>query len=144
MLRALELCQFIEETMKLSLLSAMNISQLMTAKYFSLKYELSDITKLPMGPLVNKLSRICDDEKLIQDIKSLTKDRNFVAHQSMLFTLGELSCTDSTEEAYRKIKIIGDRAAAIHERLLDLRYALVREEHIAMTDSIKYKRCDEV
>lgn len=141
-MKALERCQVIEEIMKLCILSAINISKFTTAKYFSLKYEMNEVTKLPMGPLVKKLSRICDDEKLIQDLKHLTSDRNFVAHESMLFTLGELSETASAEAAFNKIKAIGDKATEIHERLLDVRYAFVRKEHKAMTDSIVHMSRD--
>ena len=136
MLRAMEKCQFIEETMKLCILSAINIAKLTTSKYFTLKYEIKDINKLPMGALTQKFSRIHQDKDLLTDLKSITKDRNFVAHQSLLFTLGELSNTDSTKEALKKLKEIGDKATNIHERLLDVRYELVRKNQFAIRDAI--------
>jgi hypothetical protein len=136
-LRALEKCQFVEETLKLCILSAIEITRVMTSPYMTINYEAGDIAKLPMGPLINKFSRISQDEALIRDLRSLTKDRNFVAHQSLLFTLGELSDTESAEVALNKLKAIGDKASALHERVLDVRYTLAREKQRAIRDSIK-------
>lgn len=136
-LRALEKCQFVEETLKLCILSAIEITQVMTSPYLTINYAAGDIAKLPMGPLINKFSRISQDEALIKDLRSLTKDRNFVAHQSLLFTLGELSDTESAEVALKKLKAIGDKASALHERVLDVRYALARGKQRAIRDSIK-------
>lgn len=135
--RALEKCQFVEGTLKLCILSAIEITQVMTSPYLSINYKAGDIAKLPMGALIKKFSRISQDEDLIKDLKSLTKDRNFVAHQSLLFTLGELSDTDSAAVALSNLKAIGDRASALHERVLEVRYTLVREKQRAIRDSIK-------
>ena len=137
MVRALEKCQFVEETLKLCILSAIEIAQVTTSPYIAINYKAGDIAKLPMGPLIKKFSRISQDGDLIRDLKSLTKDRNFVAHQSLIFTLGELSDTDSAEEALDNMKAIADRASALHERVLEVRCALVREKQRAIRDSIK-------
>lgn len=135
MLKAIERCQFIEETLKLCILSAIDITRLMTSKYFNLRYEMGDVVKLPMGPLIKKFSRVCQDDQLIKDLDKLRKERNFVAHQSMLFTLGELSDTESAENAFNKLKNIGEDATNIHERLLNIRYELVRKKQAAIRDT---------
>ncbi|MGY0587929.1 MAG: hypothetical protein ACW7DS_16775 [Paraglaciecola chathamensis] len=137
MIKAMEKCQFIEETLKLCILSAIEIVKLTTSSYFSLNYSISEIAKLPMGPLVKKFSRICDDDQLIKDLRSITKERNFVAHQSLLFTLGELSNTESAKQALGRLKTISSQATDIHNRLLDVRYKLVRDKQQATRGAIE-------
>lgn len=126
MLRAMEKCQFIEETLKMCILSSIDITRHMTQAYFPLNYQMKDITKLPMGPLVNKFSKINSDSVLIQKLRDITKDRNFVAHQSLLFTLGELGDDQAMLKATEKITSIANNAHEIHQCLLDERYRLER------------------
>ena len=94
MMRALEKCQFIEETLKMCILSAVRIAEVKLSPYFSLRYKASEIAKLPLGPLIKKFSKINDDERLLQDLRDIAKDRNFVAHQSWLFYLGVVEGND--------------------------------------------------
>ena len=129
MMRALEKCQFIEETLKMCILSAVRIAEVKLSPYYSLRYKASEIAKLPLGPLIKKFSKINDDERLLQDLRDIAKDRNFVAHQSLLFTLGELEDTDFMSNALAKLSEIADRAGKIHERVLDVRISLIKAEH---------------
>ena len=129
MMRALEKCQFIEETLKMCILSAVRIAGVKLSPYFPLRYKASEIAKLPLGLLIKKFSKINDDERLLQDLRDIVKDRNFVAHQSLLFTLGELEDTDFMGNALAKLSEIADRAGKIHKRVLDVRYSLVKAEH---------------
>ncbi len=98
--RALEKCQFIEETLKMCLLSAIQIAQIRVLPHFPLKYKVEDISNLPLGPLVNAFSKINDDIALLKDLRMITKERNQIAHRSLLFTLGELE--DFNRSAGRK------------------------------------------
>jgi len=128
MMRALEKCQFIEETLKMCILSAVRIAEEKLSPYFPINYKVEEISKLPLGPLVKKFSKINDDKELHKDLRDITKERNFVAHQSLLFTLGELEDEAFMGSAIQKLKDIADRATKIHERVLDIRYNLVRAE----------------
>ena len=49
---ALEKCQFIEETLKLCIFSAVEIARLQLSPHFPVRYKSEDISKLPMGKLV--------------------------------------------------------------------------------------------
>jgi len=131
MMRALERCQFIEETLKMCIMSAIKIAETKLSSYFPFNYKVSDISKLPMGSLIKKFTKINDDKELQKDLTDLTKERNFVAHQSLLFTLGELEDDQFMSSKIQKLKDIADRATKIHERVLDVRYSLVRAEHQA-------------
>ena len=124
--RALEKCQFIEETLKMCLLSALEIARIQVSSHFLLKYKEEDISNLSLGPLVNAFSKINDDTALQNDLRKITKERNQVAHRSLLFTIGELEDKTHMSEATLKIKSIAERATEIHHRVLDVRYELVR------------------
>lgn len=124
--RALEKCQFIEETLKMCLLSAIEIARIQVAPHFPLKYKAEDISNLPLGPLVKAFSKINDDTALQDDLRKITKDRNQVAHRSLLFTIGELQDKAHMSEATLKMKEIVRRATDIHNRVLDVRYEFVR------------------
>ena len=124
--RALEKCQFIEETLKMCLLSAIEIARIQVSPHFPLKYKAEDISNLPLGPLVKAFAKINDDTALQLDLQNITKDRNQVAHRSLLFTIGELEDGAHMSEATLKMKGIAERATEIHHRVLDVRYELVR------------------
>lgn len=124
--RALEKCQFIEETLKMCLLSAFEIARIQVSQHFPLKYKAEDISNLPLGPLVKAFSKINDDTALHDDLRKITKERNQVAHRSLLFTIGELKDKAQMSVAILKMKGIVERATDIHHRVLDVRYELFR------------------
>lgn len=123
---ALERCQFIEETLRMCIYSAVEIARLQLSSHFPVKYKTEDIAKLPLGGLVTVFTKINNDTVLHNSLKGITKERNHIAHQSLLFTLGELDDKGHMTEATNKMKGIAKRAADVHNRLLDVRYALLR------------------
>ena len=124
--RALEKCQFIEETLKMCLLSAIEVARIQVSPHFPIKYKAEDISNLPLGPLVKAFSKINDNTVLHNDLREITKERNQVAHRSLLFTIGELDDEAHMSEAMLKMKGIVERATDIHNRVLDVRYEFVR------------------
>lgn len=124
--KALEKCQFIEETLRMCIFSAVEISRFQLAPHFPIKYKTEDISKLPLGALVNIFVKINNDTALHKLLRDITRERNEVAHRSLLFTLGELDDKDHMAEATRKMKEIIVRATKVHNNLLDVRYAFVR------------------
>ena len=124
--KALEKCQFIEETLRMCIFSAVEIARLQLSPHFPVKYKTEDISKLPLGALVNIFSKINNDTVLHKSLRKITQDRNDVAHRSLLFTLGELNNEDHMTEATRKMKEVVARATDVHNNVLDVRYALVR------------------
>lgn len=127
--KALEKCQFIEEILRMCILSAMEIASLKVSPYFPIRYKSEDIAKLPLGTLVSIFSKINNDKALHKSLREITRERNDVAHRSLLFTLGELKDKDHMTEATMKMKGIVARATAIHHNVLDVRSALVRALH---------------
>jgi HEAT repeat protein len=106
--------------------SAIEIARLQLSPHFPVKYKTEDISKLPMGILVSIFSKINTDISLHTDLKDITRDRNDVAHRSLLFTLGELRNKKHMAKATQKLQDVRIRATKIHNRLLDIRYALLR------------------
>lgn len=123
---ALEKCQFIEDILRMCIFSAVEIARLQLSRHFPVKYKSEDISKLPLGALVSIFSKINNDTALHVDLKRITQDRNDVAHRSLLFTLGELRDKKHMTEATLKMKDIVTRATDIHDRLLDVRYAMLK------------------
>ncbi len=126
--KALEKCQFIEETLRMCIFSAVEIAKMQLSPYFPIKYKLQDVSKLPLGALVSIFSKINSDTTLHKSLKKITQDRNDVAHRSLLFTLGELWDEKHMTEATTKMKEIVSRATDVHNALLDVRYALLRSK----------------
>lgn len=124
--RALEKCQFIEETLKMCLLSAIEIARIQVSPHFPLKIKAEDISNLPLGPLVKAFSKINSDTALHDDLRKITKERNQVAHRSLLFTIGESQDKDHMTAATLAMKGIVECATDIHNRVLDVRYEFVR------------------
>ncbi len=124
--KALEKCQFIEETLRMCIFSAMEIARLQVSSHFPVRYKSKDIAKLPLGALVSVFSKINSDTALHKSLREITRERNDVAHRSLLFTLGELKDKDHMTEATLKMKGIVERATAVHNNVLDVRYALQR------------------
>jgi len=71
-------------------------------------------------------SKINSDTALQDGLRKITKDRNEVAHRSLLFTIGELKDKARMSEATLKMKGIVERATDIHNRVLDVRYEFLR------------------
>ncbi|MEA1995455.1 MAG: hypothetical protein U9N18_04795 [Campylobacterota bacterium] len=66
--RALEKCQFVEETLKMCLLSAIDIARIQVQPFFPLKLKSEDISRLPLGPLAKAFAKIlvCPRQSLEQ------------------------------------------------------------------------------
>lgn len=126
--RALEKFQFIEETLKMCLLSATKIATIQLSPFFPFCYKNDDISKLPLGPLIKKFKRINNDGQLHQDLQNITKQRNLVAHQSLLFTIGDFEDVAHMTEETLIMKEIANRAEEIHNQLLKVRYEFTRLE----------------
>ncbi len=127
--KALEKCQFIEETLRMCIFSAVEIARLQVSPHFPVRYKSEDIAKLPLGALVSIFAKINSDTALHQSLREITRERNDVAHRSLLFTLGELKDKDHMTEATLKMKGIVERATVVHNNVLDVRYALLRSLH---------------
>ena len=123
---ALEKCQFIEETLRMCIFSAVEIVRLQVSPHFPVRYESKDIAKLPLGALVKIFAKINSDTALHKSLKEITQERNDVAHRSLLFTLGELKDKHHMTEVTLKMKGIVARATVVHSKVLDIRYALLR------------------
>ena len=121
---ALERCQFIEETLRMCIADAIDIAKFQLAPYYPLKWTYADVSKLSMGKLVDIFCRINDDSKLKKSLNCITNERNYVAHQSLLFTIGESQDKNYMNEQIAKIDGIRDRAILVHNTLLDARYDL--------------------
>jgi len=119
-------CQFIEETLRMCIFSAVEIAKLELSVHFPVKYKMEDVSKLTLGSLVTMFTKINNDTALHEDLRKITKDRNDVAHRSLLFTIGESKDKVHMSEATLKMKGIAERATDIHNRVLDVRYALLK------------------
>ena len=122
----LEKCQFIEETLRMCVSHAMDIAKLQLSPYYPLKYTHADLSKLSMGKMVSIFSRISDDALLKKSLNSITTERNCVAHQSLLFTIGESHDPIHIKQQIVKMEGIKERAIVVHNSLLDARYKLLR------------------
>ena len=124
--RALERFQFIEEILRVYLDLAIQIAKIELKPYFPVNLTKKDLSKLPLGKLVQMFSQVNGNTALRSELKNVTPDRNHVAHQSMLFTLGELEDDAHISRRTQETNAIADHAKDVHEALLDERYELQR------------------
>jgi hypothetical protein len=123
---ALEKCQFVEETLRIYINLAVEIAKLEMANHFLVRFTTADLSKLSLGKLVRVFSRLSNDASLKSSLKNLTSERNFVAHRSLLFTLGELQDSDHIAQSVQKMRDIKERASKAHEALLEETWSLRR------------------
>lgn len=69
--KALEKCQFIEETLRMCIFSAVEIARHQLSPHFPIKYKPEDISKLPLGALVSIFSKIDNDTALHEALRKL-------------------------------------------------------------------------
>ena len=124
--RALERCQFVEETLRVYLDLAIKIAKIELASHFPVNITRKDLSKLSLGKLVEIFSRLNGNRSLKLKLKKVTPDRNRVAHQSLLFTLGELEDDAHLTKLTGEMNEIERRARDAHESLLDERWKLHR------------------
>lgn len=122
----LETCQFIEETLRMCISHAIEIAKLQLSAYYPLRITYTDLSKLSMGKLVFIFSRINGDASLKKSLNSIITERNYVAHQSLLFTIGESRDPIHMNQQIAKIDSIKGHAIQVHNNLLDVHYKLLR------------------
>ncbi|GAF92435.1 unnamed protein product [marine sediment metagenome] len=122
--RALERFQFIEETLRMYLDLVIQIAKIELTQYFPVNLTKKDLSKLSLGKLKDMFSRFNGNASLKSSLKKVTPDRNRVAHQSLLFTLGELKDNAHLTKLIHEMNEIESRAKEVHETLLDERWKL--------------------
>lgn len=122
--RALERYQFIEETLRVYLDLVVQIAKIELSPHFPVNISKEDLSKFSLGKLVNEFSRFNGNRSLKALLKEVTRDRNRVAHQSLLFTLGELQDNAHLTKLIRQMNEFEKRAKEAHESLLDERWKL--------------------
>lgn len=124
---ALEKCQFVEETLRVYISLVIDIIRKKVGNIFPIRFSENDLSKLSLGKLVTIFSRLNDNVALKSSLSKITTERNFVAHRSFLFTIGELRDAAKLSELVHKIEEIKENAKNIHEALLEETWHLRRE-----------------
>jgi len=122
--RALERCQFIEETLRVYLDLATQIAKIELKSHFPVNITKKNLSKLSLGRLVEKFSQFNGNTLLKDNLRKVVPDRNRVAHQSLLFTLGEIQDDTYLRNLTDEMNEIEKQARNVHETLLDERWKL--------------------
>ncbi len=123
----LEKCQFVEETLRGYIRLVIDIVNKKVGDIFPVQFNEKDLSKLSLGRLVNIFSRLSDNSSLKSSLRKITPERNYVAHQSLLFTLGELNDPKHLSKTLLKMQGIKKHAKEVHEALLDETWKLRKE-----------------
>ena len=115
----LERCQFVEETLRGYINLEIKKNKLTPKSHFPVRLNSKNLSRLSLGKLVSIFSNLNDDTSLISSLKKLIKERNFIAHESKLLTVGELKDPDYMSSVLDKVSKIKEHAKAAHESLLD-------------------------
>ena len=117
--RALERFQFIEETLRMYLDLVIQIAKIELLQHFPVNLTKKDLSKLSLGKLNDMFSRFNGNASLKSSLKKVTPKRNRVAHQSLLFTLGEIQDDAHLSKLIHNMNEIERCAKEVHETLLD-------------------------
>ena len=123
---ALEKCQFVEETLRVYINLTIEIAKIEMASFFPVRITTADLSKLSLGKLVGIYSRLSDNASLKSFLNNITTERNYVAHRSLLFTIGELQDAKHMRQSLQKMIDIKERAKKAHEELLEETWRLRR------------------
>lgn len=139
--RALERFQFIEETLRMYLDLVIQIAKIELTQYFPVKLTKRDLSKLSLGKLNDIFFRFNGNASLKSSLKKVTPKRNRVAHQSLLFTLGEIQDKSHLAKLIHAMNEIEKCAKEVHETLLDERWTL--QKSLSDLRRLKKYKCNE-
>lgn len=131
--KALEKCQFIQEILREYLYLAAEIAKIKLAPYLSIHITKDQLSKLPLGKLIYYFSLLNNDESFCKELGTITQKRNYVAHSSLLFSIGELWDEVYMKKALADINEITELATKIHETLLEKRISLIKYKRKVQT-----------
>jgi len=81
--------QFIEESIKMYITFSYWIVIKKLEKQLPYNFSYNDVKNNSLGKLLKKFEKFNSEKKLINEIKQLIKDRNFIVHQAYLLTYEE-------------------------------------------------------
>ena len=95
--RCLMSFQYIEESLKMILIRLEMLTYICIKKYtpYNLKPKYDSIQNAAMGRLIDMLAIYTDDPQLIADLRKIKKERDKIAHQSLLMTSEEVHDKES-------------------------------------------------
>jgi uncharacterized protein (DUF1919 family) len=137
--RVLECFQFVEETLRMYLDLVIQIAKIELTQYFPVNLTKKDLSKLSLGKLNDIFFRFNGNASLKSSLKKLTPQRNRVAHQSLLFTLGEIQDNDHLSKLIHEMNEIEKHAKKAHKTLLDERWKLHKSLNALRRSKKKYK-----
>lgn len=117
---ALNAFQMIEESLKRSITTCYAYIRSTVRDQFPFTYSRPDIENVPLGGLLEIYRKISANEELINALKSLPKDRNFVAHRAFVHDI--LEAEESPEQfaaETRRIEEIAKHAYAVLRMMVE-------------------------
>lgn len=118
-LSALSTMQFVEEVTRMYLVRVYALIQLRLGKTVDFKYDYSDVKKDSLGKLLTKFERHSDKTDLIEKLKKLPEERNFLAHEAFLLTEGQWNDTQHIQSLFQRAKQANEVAKECLKEILE-------------------------
>ena len=125
---ALEECQFIEDKLKDCILTAIEINGISKENIFVIKCKAKDIKNKPLGPLIEEFKSIHDNTELNNELWNFKDERNNIAHESQLFTIGESEDENHMWAAIEKMRKRKIRAGELRGKILNIFWKLMHQK----------------
>jgi len=102
--------QFIEESIRMYLHFSYRIVSRKLENRTPFNFSYKDVRKESLGTLLEKFEKFNSNTRLIKKIRSLTKERNFIAHRAYLMTSEEQKDDKYLSKQIKKIEEIIDKS----------------------------------
>ena len=113
--------QYIEEALKMVLvrLESLTYFRLRGYTHYDLKPKIDSIQNAAMGRLIDFLKIYTDDPKLIEDLKVVKKQRDLIAHQSLLMTVEQLKDDDFIQLKFSELEKVKECSNSLLMKICD-------------------------
>lgn len=129
-------CQLVEQELKLYIAEALLLAKKCVGSRMPFTMSGDDFENEPLGRLIDTFAKLCDNTALIKDLRTFTKERNFLSHKAITSCLdfcGEFieSEINAIEPKLSAIQKDSDRLArAIHDEFNKISVQLAFDESL--------------
>ena len=111
--------QYIEEAIKMVLMRLESLVYFRIKEFtsYDLKPKFASIRNSAMGRIIDMLNVYCDDNELITELKRIKKQRDIVAHQSLLMTSNQSKDKESIHLKSTELDKLNKEAGVLLQKL---------------------------
>jgi hypothetical protein len=119
--------QYIEECLRLYIASSYDYIRYKVADKLPFKLDGTDLDKDPLARLIDKYSKLSNNEELVAEVRKLLPKRNEIAHRGLMLNAEQQKDVKFLDEQTKRLWALHGRLKRHIQTLLDERAALTGE-----------------